>query len=135
VVWPEVDCPEADPVVCPEVELAPALAVPAPADPAEPACNAAIRTGDASWLRALGFAVGVDPHWSATFVALVTLNSLVAPVDAPELIPEFPEPAVVDAAEVEALVFEPVLPDPSWPVTCISFPIRVRTAFKFPVSL
>jgi hypothetical protein len=67
--------------------------------------------------------------------ALVTLNSLVAPVEAPELIPELPELAVDEAPEVEALAFEPMLPDPSCPVTCTSFPIRVRTAFKFPVSL
>jgi hypothetical protein len=69
-------------------------------------------------------------------VALVTLNSLVAPVEeAPELIPELPELAVDEAPEVEALAFESMLPDPSCPVTCTSFPIRVRTAFKFPVSL
>jgi hypothetical protein len=68
-------------------------------------------------------------------VALVTLNSLVAPVEAPELIPELPELAVDEAPEVEALAFESILPDPSCPVTCTSFPIRVRTAFKFPVSL
>jgi hypothetical protein len=74
-------------------------------------------------------------HWSATLVALVTLNSLVAPVDALELIPEFPELAVAEAPEVEVLAFEPMLPDASSPVTCTSFPIRVRTAFKFPVSL
>jgi hypothetical protein len=116
-------------VVCPEVEPAPAPAVPAPADPAEPACSAAIRTGEAVRLRALGLADGVDPHWSATLVALVTLNSLV------ELIPELPELAVDEAPEFEALAFESMLPDPSCPVTCTSFPIRVRTAFKFPVSL
>jgi hypothetical protein len=68
-------------------------------------------------------------------VALVTLNSLVALVVAPELIPEFPELAVLEAPEVDALAFEPMLPEPSCPVTCTSFPIRVRTAFKFPVSL
>lgn len=67
-------------------------------------------------------------------VALDTLNSLVAP-DALEFVPAFPELAVADAPEVDALAFEPMLPDPSCPVTCISFPIRVRTAFKFPVSL
>jgi len=134
VDWPEVDCPDIDPEVCPEVEPAPA--VPAPADPAEPVCSAAIRTGDASRFRALGFAAGAElPHWSATLVALVTLNSLVVPVDALELIPEFPELAVAEAPAVEALAFEPMLPEPSCPVTCTSLPMRVRTAFKFPVSL
>jgi hypothetical protein len=64
-------------------------------------------------------------------VALVTLNSLVAP----EVIPEFPELAVAEAPEVDALAFEPMPPDPSCPVTCTSYPISVRTAFKFPVSL
>lgn len=128
--WPEVDWPDIDPAVCPEVEPAPA-----PADPAEPVCSAAIRTGDAPWFRALGLADGVDPHWSATLVALVTLNSLVVPVEALELIPEFPELAVAEVPEAEALALEPMLPEPSWPVSCTSFPINVRTAFKFPVSL
>ena len=86
-------------------------------------------------MRAVGFADGIDPHWSATLVALVTLNSLVAPVDALELIPEFPELAVAEAPEAEALALEFILPEPSCPVTCTSFPIRVRTAFRFPVSL
>jgi hypothetical protein len=68
-------------------------------------------------------------------VALVTLNSLVAPVAAVELIPEFPELAVAEVPEVDALALEPMLPEPSCPVTCTSFPIRVRTAFKLPVNL
>jgi len=75
------------------------------------------------------------PHWSATLVALVTLNSLVAPVDAVELMPEFPELAVAEVPEDDALALEPMLPAPSCPVTCTSFPIKVRTAFKFPVNL
>jgi hypothetical protein len=74
-------------------------------------------------------------HWSATLVALVTLNSFVAPVDAVELIPEFPELAVAEVPAVDALALEPMLPEPSCPVTCTSFPIRVRTAFKLPVNL
>ena len=87
-------------------------------------------------MRALGFAAGAElPHWSATLVALVTLNSLVAPVEALELIPEFPELAVVEALEVDALASVPMLPDPACPVTCTSFPIRVRTAFRLPVNL
>jgi hypothetical protein len=94
------------------------------------------------------------------------VNSLVAPVDALELIPEFaelpelaelpefPEFAFAEAAELsepeapvepdvpdapgeedEVPAFEPMLPDPSCPVTCTSLPMRVRTAFRFPVSL
>lgn len=54
----EVDWPDIEPVVCP----ADAPAVPAPADPVEPVCKAAIKTGEAVWLRAVGFADGVDPH-------------------------------------------------------------------------
>jgi hypothetical protein len=68
-------------------------------------------------------------------VALVTLNSLVAPPDAVELIPELPELAVAEVPAVDALALEPMLPEPSCPVTCTSFPIRVRTAFKLPVNL
>lgn len=83
-------------------------------------------------------------HWSATLVALVTVNSLVAPFEpvvsldavapfeAPELMPEL---AVAEPPEVDALALEPMLPDPSCPVTCTSFPISVRTALRFPVSL
>lgn len=63
------------------------------------------------------------------------MNSFVAPVDALELIPEFPELAVAEVPEAEALALESILPEPSCPVTCTSFPIRVRTAFRFPVSL
>jgi len=44
VDWPEVGWPDIDPEVCPEVEPAPAPAVPAPA---EPVCRAAIITGAA----------------------------------------------------------------------------------------
>ena len=80
-------------------------------------------------------------------MALVTVNSLLAPLAALEFvpplaalefIPEFSELAPAEAPDVEpvaAFAFEPVLPDPSWPVTCTSFPIRVRTAFKLPVNL
>lgn len=110
--------------------------LPEPVDPAEPVCSAAIRMGDVSWLRALGFAAGAElPHWSATLVALVTLNSFAAPLVALELIPEFPELAVAEVPEVDALALEPMVPEPSCPVTCTSFPIRVRTAFKLPVNL
>lgn len=63
----------------------------------------------------------------------MTLNSLFAPVDALEFMPEVPALAVAEAPDVEA--FEPMLPDPSCPVTWTSFPIRVRTAFKLPVNL
>jgi len=68
-------------------------------------------------------------------VALVTLNPFIAPADAFEVIPEFPELAVAEVPEPEAFALEPMLPDPSCPVTCTSFPIKVRTAFKSPVSL
>jgi hypothetical protein len=43
--------------------------------------------------------------------------------------PEFvPELALAEDPEA-------MLPDPSCPVTCTSFPISVRTAFKSPVNL
>jgi hypothetical protein len=137
---PEVDCPDIEPEVCPEVEPAPVPAVPElPVDPA--VCNSAIVTGVAVGWRFLlvgpGAGEGVAlpvAHWSATLVALVTLNSLVAPVEALEFIPEFPELAVAEVPEADALAFEP-MPEPSCPVTCTSFPIRVRTAFKLPVNL
>jgi hypothetical protein len=147
VVWPDVDCPDIDPEVCPAVDPA----VPAPADPAEPlvplVCNAAIITGAAlvGSFSAVGPGAGEGAalplaHWSATLVALVTLNSFAAPADALEFMPEFapeavPELAAAEAPEPEAFALEPMLPDPSCPVTCTSFPISVRTAFKFPVSL
>jgi len=87
-------------------------------------------------------------HWSATLVALVTLNSRVAPAVA-EAPPAF---AVAELPEAEAFVsglvaeavapgeFKPmpvlaVAPPCSCPVTCTSFPIRVRTAPKSPVNL
>jgi hypothetical protein len=49
---------------------------------------------------------GVDSHWSATLVALVTLNSFAVPFEALELIPEFPELAVAEALDAEAFAFE-----------------------------
>ena len=73
---------------------------------------------------------GEPPHWAATLVALVTVNSFIVLTDAPEVVPE------LAVAEVpEALALEPMLPAPSCPVTCTSFPISVRIAFKSPVSL
>jgi hypothetical protein len=96
-------------------------------------------------------------HWSATLVAAVTLNwrvvpavpelefipelapaellpgaELAAPASpvAPEALPVLAEaPAVVPAAADEPLA------DPSCPVTCTSFPTRVRTLSRLPVSL
>jgi hypothetical protein len=66
-------------------------------------------------------------------VALVTVNCFIAPPDASEF-PEFiPELAVAAAPDAETL--EPMLLTPSCPVTCTSLPIRVRTAFRSPVSL
>ena len=90
-------------------------------------------------------------HWSATLVALVTLNSFI-----PE--EEFPELAVAVPPEADAVAFGPdaeavalwsgfeedevipelepaLLADCSCPVTCTSLPIMVRTAFKSPVNL
>ena len=97
-------------------------------------------------------------HWSATLVAAVTLNWRVAPAlpelefipelapaellpgaelaapaspVAPEALPVFAEaPALVPAA-----ADEPLAPDPSCPVTCTSFPTRVRTLSRLPVNL
>jgi hypothetical protein len=57
----------------------------------------------------------VLPHWSATLVALVTLNSFVLPVEAVEFMPEFPAAALAEVPE--ALALEPMLPDASCPVT------------------
>jgi hypothetical protein len=87
-------------------------------------------------------------HWSATLVALVTLNSLLAL----ELVPAFavavPPAAVAlefcPEAEDVALwsgveAFDELMPElalaPSCPVTCTSLPIKVRTAFRSPVNL
>jgi hypothetical protein len=68
-------------------------------------------------------------HWSATLVALVTLNCLVAPVVAElEFIPEFAPAELLFGADVLALavpdalalapaVLEAVLAAPSCPVT------------------
>lgn len=89
-----------------------------------------------------------DPlvHWSATFVALVTLNCF-APADIPELALALPPEAEAlefcPAAEEVALwsgvaAFEELMPELapcSCPVTCTSFPIMVRTAFRSPVNL
>ena len=71
----------------------------------------------------------VLPHWSATLVAAVTVNSFAVPAVAVEFMPEFvPELAVAEDPEA-------MLPDPCCPITCTSFPISVRTAFKSPVNL
>jgi hypothetical protein len=65
-------------------------------------------------------------------VALVTLKFFALAEDAVEFTPEFP--AVAAAELPEALALEPMLAEPSCPVTCTSFPINVRTAFKFPLN-
>ena len=111
---------------------------PAPAEPADPAVwSAAIITGTAraSGCPAVGAAAGDEPpQWSATLVALATVNAFIVPEAELELVPEFiPELAVAEVPEVAA--FEPTLLAPSCPVTCTSFPINVRTAFKSPVNL
>jgi len=67
-------------------------------------------------------------------VALATVNAFIAPAAEFEFVPEFiPELALEEVPEAEA--FEPMLLAPSWPVTCTSFPINVRTAFRSPVNL
>jgi len=71
-------------------------------------------------------------------VAPLAALEFVPPLPALEFIPEFSEPVLAEEPDVEpvaAFAFEPMLPDPSWPVTCTSFPISVRTAFKLPVNL
>ena len=103
---------------------------------------------------------GVAPpplHWSATLVALVTLNSFMPDDGAPELAVAVPPEAEALAfgPDAEAVVLwsgllgfceaafeevmpelEPVLPDAcSCPVICTSLPIMVRTAFRSPVNL
>lgn len=66
------------------------------------------------------------------------MNSFIVPADALEFMPEFvPElvPELTVAEGPGALALEPMPPAPSCPVTCTSFPISVRMAFKSPVSL
>ena len=117
---------------------------------------------------AVGPGVGVVDdgvlHWSATLVALVTLNVFIAPAVAelefmPEFVPAealpgaealafaplFPAVAPVPAAAVvpAAFVFVPAPPaveaalddPPSCPVSWTSLPTNVRTASRFPVIL
>lgn len=145
-------------VVCPgEVCAAPdPAAVPAP--PVDPAvCSAAITTGAVLCAVGPGFDgeldgddEGVVPvvHWSATLVALVTLNSFpVLAVADPAPIPAL---AVAELPEVDAAAFGPEVGapvpccgvdafaefiPPGCPVTCTSLPISVRTASRFPVNL
>jgi hypothetical protein len=82
----------------------------------------------------VGAAAGDElPQWSATLVALAMVNSFIVLAEL-EFVPEFiPELALEEAPE--AAGFEPMLLPPSCPVTCTSFPISVRTAFKSPVNL
>jgi len=73
------------------------------------------------------------PQWSATLVALATVNSFIELTElvfVPGFIPELALEEVPEAA-----AFDPMLLPPSCPVTCTSFPMSVRTAFKSPVSL
>ena len=83
----------------------------------------------------MGAAAGDElPQWSETLVALATVNAFIPPAAEFEFVPEvIPELAVADVPEAAA--FEPVLLAPSCPVTCTSFPISVRTAFRSPVNL
>jgi hypothetical protein len=155
---PELPCPVIDPEVCPEADPAGAVAVPALAAPA--VCNQATITPFCATRDEVGpgvFAPGLedDPplHCSATLVALVTLNCFapaaefipdLALADPPEAAafefwPEAEDVALwsgVEALEARIPELDPmVLAACSCPVTCTSFPIKVRTAFKSPVSL
>jgi hypothetical protein len=71
-------------------------------------------------------------QWSATLLALVTVNCLTV----------LPLAEAVEEAWPAALEFSLPLPElmpdavpPSWPVTWTSLPTIVRTLSKFPVSL
>lgn len=155
VVWPCVPvCPDIEPDVCP---LAVPAAVPElPVAPApDPVCHAAEAYITPPW-RSCALGPGVEEgdcvgdalHWSATLLALVTLNSRVAEAvplfaPAPEFIPEL-LPAEAVPVDVEALAEAPpgsvvlapaLVAVPSCPVTWTSFPISVRTASRFPLSL
>ena len=109
MVWPEV-CPEVDPLLDPAVEEGAPAAVPAPA--LVPVCSEAIITP--FWCKrdvgpgGVGFGAGAvlgDAllHWSASLVALVTLNCFVLEVLA-ELAPALAvaEPLVPGAVLAEA---------------------------------
>lgn len=140
--------------------LAPGPAPAVPADPADPApapappvCHAAdayITPEFRAWAVGPGLA-GAELHWSATLLALVTLNCFAAPAAAvdPEL--EF-IPELAPLAEVEPLEEAPaplwsgeaVVPDAAsvlfpapvaFPVNCTSLPTSVRMLSRFPVSL
>lgn len=87
-----------------------------------------------SWLRrAVGpWFDGEALHWSATLLALVTVNCLaVSPLA------EAVELACPPALEfsLTALELVPAAVAPSFPVTSTSLPTIVRTLSKFPVSL
>lgn len=154
-VWPVVPWPDIEPEVWPEFDPAEVPAVPAP--PVDPAvCSAAIITGCDSERAAVGPVLdgeedGVElllVHWSATLVALVTLNVLPESAADPEFAVAVPPAAV--ALELEplaedvalwsgVLAFAELIPElapaPCCPVTCTSLPISVRTAFRSPVNL
>jgi hypothetical protein len=151
-------CPDIEPEVCP---VAPAEVPAVPAPPVDPAvCKAAIISGCDSERAAFGPVLdgeleGEDDgvalplvHWSATFVALVTLNVLPEAAGDPEFAVAAPPAAValefVPVAEEVALwsgvaALAELIPElpaaPSCPVTCTSLPISVRTAFRSPVNL
>jgi hypothetical protein len=98
-----------------------------------------------------GFAGAALPHWSATLVALATLNcfivlllALAVPVFELEFIPAF-APADADPVwevlepvwlglVVAVALAEPPLSD-EVPVTCTWLPTSVRKLSRFPVSL
>ena len=85
-------------------------------------------------------------HWSAVFVALVTVNCSAAPALAEPGLPPVlavAEPAVAEAVEplgAEVLEFMPLVGAaeplaPLCPVTWTSFPTSVRTLSRLPTSL
>lgn len=91
---------------------------------------------------------GVALHWSATLVALVTLNCLLVealaePEFMPELLPAALLPGAVALAvvsplgEVLALAIDPLLVAVvlCWPLSWTSFPTSVLIASRLPVSL
>jgi len=125
--------------------------VPAVPAPAVPVCSDAITMPLLrQWAVGPGDEAGALLHWSATFVALVTLNSFVAPALAElEFIPEFDPAAPVPGAEALAFappvvpvlavaVADPVLAVPlsaGSPVSWTSLLTMVRIASRLPVNL
>jgi hypothetical protein len=108
-VWPVVPWPDMDPEVCAFPPLGDPSAVPVvPADP--PVCSAAIITALSGRREAVGpglvpLGVLVEPlvHWSATLVALLTLNCRMPAEFVPEVALALPPEAVALEFEPEAV--------------------------------